>query len=85
MEYLINGYDFSFRGKSPTPVVIISHGRGFFSEVSGRSLLPVFSLRSVASVLVEATAFKVVNALIFLNKIQEIKDICQSQFSVSIF
>ena len=74
MEYLINGYDFSFRGKSPT-VVIISHGRGFFSEVSGCSLLPVFSLRSVASVLVEATAFRVVNALIFLNKIQEIKDI----------
>ena len=75
MEYLINGYDFSFRGKSPAPVVIISHGRSFFSEVSGRSLLPVFSLRSVASVLVEATAFRVVNALIFLNKIQEIKDI----------
>ena len=59
-------------------------GSSINSEANGRSPLPVFSLPSVASVLVEATAYRLVNSLIFLNKIQQIKDIRQSKFSASI-
>ena len=54
-------------------------------EANGRSPLPVFSLRSVASVLVEATACRLVNSPIFCNKIQEIKDVRKRKFSASIF
>ena len=60
-------------------------GGSINSEANGHSPLSVFSLRSVASFLVEATACRLVNSLIFLNKIQEIKDVRQSKFSAFIF
>ena len=53
--------------------------------LDGGSIISVARCCQFSLFLVEATACRVVNSLIFLNKIQEIKDIRQSKFSASIF
>ena len=53
--------------------------------LDGGSIISVARCCLFSLSVVEATACRVVNSLIFLNKIQEIKDIRQSKFAASIF